>query len=1100
MYSKKDSFLTLSSELDLFINKYYKHELIKGMLLSSVFLVILLTGAWFLEFLFRFSSFGRGVLLFGGVLSSLIYFSRSALYPVIKLFGLHGRMSYQEASVLLSKKIPEIGDQLINAIGLKNQLESNESDLLKASIERKAINSLRFDFRGTISITDQKKMIYGFFVLFLVSVTCSILYPDSIIPPLKRVVYFQNSFDKPNPFKFEINSGNPLVVLENEPLEITIKTIGKTDPEQVFLYSRKKRFFPEKTSSKSFKYVFNSVSKSFVFHLLDGNRDTLKYNVSVLPRPKVLKEKKIVKYPKYTQIENDTFYDLNRIIVPEGSIIDWEINCKSISSCSAVFLDSIMETKNKVFNFTYSPKKSQGYKVFVNNSFSNFTDSLSYFIELDKDGFPAIEVSEVFDSNNVNKKLFLGSISDDYGFKSLKFVCLKNDSIIYSENLKYSGTNRAVFNYEYDFEDLPLRSGDLIRYFFSVKDNDGFNGPKEVLSRSRFLKVPSKEMQKEIRKIKSLANNQSFSSLQKKLQNFNSELNDIKSSMLNKKSLNWEDKNSLKTFLKKQEEFQNDLEKLKNQLKNELSESQKEKNEEIQKKQNQISKMMDELMSDEMKKLYDELSKLSEEMNKDKVIKKLEDIDFSQEDMLKELNRTIEHFKKLEIEQEAKELSKEIKELSNKQNLLKEKTKDKEVSSFEKNKIQEKIKEEFNEIQSKLSDLKKKNKELSKPLKFETEEKEKEINKSIEESLEKLSENKMKKASEKQGESSKKLNELADSMEKLSKGGGNKPEEDMESLRVLLEQLITFSLDQEAVLSDLKSTKAQDPKYISIGQEQRNLSDKIQIIDDSLTALALRQIMLSGKINKEVQSIKRSLKKSIKNLTERKTKNAQVEQQTVMMHTNELGLLLSEIINQMQQNMPGSGQCNKPGGKNKKPGKGLPKNAEQLKQQIEAMKKFMKGQKGGKKPGENGSSFEQLGRMAAQQAAIKKQLQEMAQELNKDGSGKGNGLESLIKKIEETEDEIINNEITLSSIERQEEIKVKLLELDKASKEQEEEEKREAKESSDDYKKNNSVLFEKYLQIKKGETELLKTIPPNLKPYYKNKVNEYFKSIEKDYD
>ena len=104
------------------------------------------------------------------------------------------------------------------------------------------------------------------------------------------------------------------------------------------------------------------------------------------------------------------------------------------------------------------------------------------------------------------------------------------------------------------------------------------------------------------------------------------------------------------------------------------------------------------------------------------------------------------------------------------------------------------------------------------------------------------------------------------------------------------------------------------------------------------------------------------------------------------------------------------------------------------------------------------------------------------------------------KKIEETEDEIINNDISLSTIERQEEIKVKLLELDKATKEQEEEEKREAKESLEDYKKNNSVLFEDYLQIKKGETELLKTIPPNLKPYYKNKVNEYFKSIDKDYD
>ena len=108
----------------------------------------------------------------------------------------------------------------------------------------------------------------------------------------------------------------------------------------------------------------------------------------------------------------------------------------------------------------------------------------------------------------------------------------------------------------------------------------------------------------------------------------------------------------------------------------------------------------------------------------------------------------------------------------------------------------------------------------------------------------------MKKASEKQGETIKNLSELADSMEDLSKRSGDKPEEDMESLRILLGQLITFSLDQEEALVDLKSTKTQDPKYIDIGQQQRKLSDKIQIIDDSLTALALRQIMLSGKIYK----------------------------------------------------------------------------------------------------------------------------------------------------------------------------------------------------------------------------------------------------------
>ena len=138
--------------------------------------------------------------------------------------------------------------------------------------------------------------------------------------------------------------------------------------------------------------------------------------------------------------------------------------------------------------------------------------------------------------------------------------------------------------------------------------------------------------------------------------------------------------------------------------------------------------------------------------------------------------------------------------------------------------------------------------------------------------------------------------------------------------------------------------------------------------------------------------------------------------------------------------------------------------------------------------------------MAAEQAALKKKLLEASQELNNDGSGKGNSLKDVIKKIEEVENEIINNNISLSSIERQEEIKVKLLELEKAAKEQEEEERRESKESIDEYKKNNSLLFEEYLKIKQEETELLKTIPPNLKPYYKNKVNEYIKSIEIDYD
>ena len=72
-------------------------------------------------------------------------------------------------------------------------------------------------------------------------------------------------------------------------------------------------------------------------------------------------------------------------------------------------------------------------------------------------------------------------------------------------------------------------------------------------------------------------------------------------------------------------------------------------------------------------------------------------------------------------------------------------------------------------------------------------------------------------------------------------------QEDMETIRLLLEQLVNFSLDQEELLKQLKITNALDPQFVKIGQEQRKLSDEILIIEDSLDALAMRQLMISNK-------------------------------------------------------------------------------------------------------------------------------------------------------------------------------------------------------------------------------------------------------------
>ena len=322
---------------------------------------------------------------------------------------------------------------------------------------------------------------------------------------------------------------------------------------------------------------------------------------------------------------------------------------------------------------------------------------------------------------------------------------------------------------------------------------------------------------------------------------------------------------------------------------------------------------------------------------------------------------------------------------------------------------------------------------------------------------------------------------------------------DMKALRQLLENLVQFSFDQESVIKELKNLSTRDPKYVKLGQEQQKLQSDVKIIEDSLFALSKRVPFLGPHVNQEVLSIKNHLNQSLKNITERKTAKANADQQYVMTSINNLALILDDVQQQMQNSMPGTGQCNKPGGNSKKPSNDVKKMQEKMKSQLEQMKEMLKkGEKpGGKKPGKANSSGmnESLARLAAQQAALKKQIQELSQSLNQDGSSLGNGLKEIIKEMEKLEDDVINNNINIETINRQKNIMVKMLEHEKAMKEQEKDNKRESNEIKEQNYSNPNQFLE-YKRKKEKEIELLKTIPPSLKPYYKNKVNDYFNIIQ----
>jgi hypothetical protein len=171
---------------------------------------------------------------------------------------------------------------------------------------------------------------------------------------------------------------------------------------------------------------------------------------------------------------------------------------------------------------------------------------------------------------------------------------------------------------------------------------------------------------------------------------------------------------------------------------------------------------------------------------------------------------------------------------------------------------------------------------------------------------------------------------------------------------------------------------------------------------------------------------------------------------------------------------------------------------EELNKNMQKMKESLK--QGGNKKGKQGSTgqgmSEQLAKMAAQQEFIRNELNKINQQENKDGKNSLGNLEDIARQMEETEKDIVNRMITEETIKRQQDITTRLLESERAERERDQDEQRKSEEAKNAFNRNPNG-FEEYKRLKLKEMELLRTVPPSLNSYYRQKVNDYFQSIDK---
>jgi hypothetical protein len=308
-------------------------------------------------------------------------------------------------------------------------------------------------------------------------------------------------------------------------------------------------------------------------------------------------------------------------------------------------------------------------------------------------------------------------------------------------------------------------------------------------------------------------------------------------------------------------------------------------------------------------------------------------------------------------------------------------------------------------------------------------------------------------------------------------------------------------------MADVNQTNINVPKYVDLMNEQQRIRENSKMVEDSLYALAKREDKISSFVTKQMNDVNKYLVKAISDMEDRNKMRAASNQQFVMTGYNNLALMLSEVMQQAQQEMsqkdskgdPKDGKpkmcmkCNKPG--EGKPS--LSKMQKQLKDKIQAagemLKKQGKGQGQGQGNPQNGMSKE-FAEMAQMQAQIRREMEKQQQQEGKDGRNPGGDMSQTAKQMEETEKELVNKQITAEMLNRQQQIMDKLLEAENAERQKDQKQERESH-TGKDVKREVPPAIEAYLKEKQSEVDLYKTVPPSLKPYYKTLAEKYFRSL-----
>lgn len=1067
----------IESKLRKFKKKFFFNEWIKGLLVTLIIGLVFLFVVIVLEYFGQFGTEVRKGLFFSSLGILLVLLIRYTVWPLFKWLSYERFFSDVDSAQVLRKKLPEINDELLSYLELKGM---GDSELVKASADQKAkiLDNIQFD--KAVSFKENKKLFLLFLapVLLFLSIGLSewgTKFKESGV----RIVEYTQEYLPVAPFQFINNT--PTKVVANREMSFSLLVGGDYLSQNSFVVINETRISLQRQSKEEWAKKLLAPHDDFSFYFEVDGFKSKSFEVEVVSLPVVSDFSLEIIPPTYTKQPVKALKNVGDFQFYEGSKVVWSLKGKSIKNSwikinndSLAFSDQVVES---------TVKQSFKYQFFLQNDDSTLAFPIVFSAQAIKDLTP--EIIDFSDSVNYELGVLEAYVEgqDDYGVKSIQWIGLKDtEEEVVLQSVR--GNESTLSDYLLIDSIAQLVNDGFTSIVCRVFDNDAVHGSKFKQSSKIRLKDISLSEKHEFDKKRIEEQNQSISTSKKEFEKLQKSIESLQEQKNLSRNKNQKQKELVEKFIeetKKLEEKQKAMEEKLNKLdgKKDLENEKK------------LNELLEKLNDPELQEFLESLKEKAQEDGLDK-----SDMD----QMNRELDYKVDQLKRLEelykdavfqmkLDQQIERVEEAIaktEEALRTQDLQKQE--EAEALTEEVKKEQEELIEKNQELSQEYSGLEKTQEKANSAS---------ENSKKATESQKKGKSSDSKKSKEQSKEDLEALQSLLSMMQ--SNMSQEKKKENIEHLEQLLDNVVWVSFKEEGLFNTFSSIDLNNPEYKEQLVEQGDLTSKLELVKDSLDNLMARVPELDPVLSKKVIALKSQQEKSLEALQDGQLDQGTRFQRDIMYNLNYIAWVLSDVLQQMRQDLAnqqqGNQNCEKPGGSSSSPSASEMKNMQEKLGKEFGESNPTPGQKGkpdkgknGKEKGEGegkgseGRSGKEIMEMLARQEMIRMELEK------KNKGGENNGA---IESMKEFERELLDPNISFEQKkERLREIETRLLEVEEAERTQEKEVKRESK-NKELYMTLKEESKRKFLENKKGYKESHQNSPLLLQNFYQQIKKSY---------